>query len=160
EETETEAEEPEEVSEETETEAEESEVVDDNPWNNIKKNSLEFPVFRSSLFPEYHNNEEHVIENHFEEIMEKEHSKLQENLQKEEQMQKEAEALLASLGIDLSSVGSTKNQTGKVMGTKDEASEIVRPTILNKGPSRDELKSSLKIDSTKREILRKLKEYR
>ena len=74
--------------------------------------------------------------------------KIQENLLKEEQMQREAEALLASLGIDLGSITVTSNSI-----------ESINETLYD-GPSRDELKSSLKIDSVKKNILRKLKEHR
>ena len=74
--------------------------------------------------------------------------KIQENNKKEEQMLKEAEALLASLGIDLGSVAPTTTSYAQINET------------LYEGPSRDELKASLKIDSVKKNILNKLKEYR
>ena len=74
--------------------------------------------------------------------------KIQENLLKEEQMQREAEALLASLGIDLNSITVTSDSI-----------ESINNTLYNE-PSRDELKASLRIDSVKKSILRRLKEYR
>ena len=111
------------------------------------KPRLEFPVFKSSLFPNYHK-EVVEVENNFKEIVTVAQDKMNENLLKEEQMQREAEALLASLGIDL----------GSVTATVDKLEELEQP--LNDGPSRDELKASLKIDSVKKNILKKLKEYR
>ena len=111
------------------------------------KKSIDFPVFRSSLFPNY-NKKVSTVENNFQEIMTAGKDKIQENLLKEEQMQREAEALLASLGIDLGSIKVTSNSI-----------ESINETLYD-GPSRDELKSSLKIDSVKKNILRKLKEHR
>ncbi len=111
------------------------------------KKSIDFPVFRSSLFPNY-NKKVSTVENNFQEIMTAGKDKIQENLLKEEQMQREAEALLASLGIDLGSITVTSNSI-----------ESINETLYD-GPSRDELKSSLKIDSVKKNILRKLKEHR
>ncbi|MCM1082190.1 MAG: hypothetical protein NC428_01805 [Clostridium sp.] len=113
-----------------------------------KKSNLDFPVFKTDLFPEYHVVE---VENNFDEIMEKAQDKLQANLLKEEQMQKEAEALLASLGIDYGSV-TPKQQVEKAIHKPDNP--------INNTASRDALKASLKISSEKREILRKIKEHR
>ncbi len=113
-----------------------------------KKSNLDFPVFKTDLFPEYNVVE---VENNFDEIMEKAQDKLQANLLKEEQMQKEAEALLASLGIDYGSI-TPKKQVEKA---------VHKPNIpINNTASRDALKASLKISSEKREILRKIKEHR
>ncbi len=111
------------------------------------KKSIDFPVFRSSLFPNY-NKKVSTVENNFQEIMTAGKDKIQESLLKEEQMQREAEALLASLGIDLGSITVTSNSI-----------ESINETLYDE-PSRDELKSSLKIDSVKKNILRKLKEHR
>ena len=112
-----------------------------------EKKKLDFPVFKSSLFPDYHK-EVKIVENNFNEIMEEAQDKMTENMQKEEQMQREAEALLASLGISIDSIPTTP-QTEK----KEE-----QP--VQKGPSRDELKASLKIDSVKKNLLKRVKEYR
>lgn len=112
-----------------------------------KKKALDYPVFRSSLFPDYHKDVVEVT-NNFDDIMHEANDKIQENLLKEEQMQREAEALLASLGIDMESISVTAEDY-------DSVSEA-----LYDGPSRDELKTSLKIDSVKKDILKKLKEYR
>lgn len=113
-----------------------------------KKSNLDFPVFKTDLFPEYNVVE---VENNFDEIMEKAQDKLQANLLKEEQMQKEAEALLASLGIDYGSV-TPKKQAEMAVHKPDNP--------INDTASRDALKASLKISSEKREILRKIKEHR
>ncbi|MBD5097018.1 MAG: hypothetical protein HDT40_08510 [Lachnospiraceae bacterium] len=113
-----------------------------------RKSNLDFPVFKTDLFPEYNVVE---VENNFDEIMEKAQDKMQANLLKEEQMQKEAEALLASLGIDYGSV-TPKKQVEKAVHKPDNP--------INNTASRDALKASLKISSEKREILRKIKEHR
>ena len=112
-----------------------------------EKKKLDFPVFKSSLFPDYHK-ETKIVENNFNVIMEEAQDKMTENMRKEEQMQREAEALLASLGISMDAI-STIPEAGK----REE-----QP--VQKGPSRDELKASLKIDSVKKNLLKRVKEYR
>jgi hypothetical protein len=59
-----------------------------------------FPEFHSDLFPNLNKKHEEV-QNTFDAVMEQEQKKLDEKLQEEERMMKEAEALLASLGIKL-----------------------------------------------------------
>ena len=112
-----------------------------------EKKMLDFPVFKSSLFPDYHK-EVKIVENNFNEIMEEAQDKMTENMQKEEQMQREAEALLASLGISIDSIPTTPQAEKK------------EEQPVQKGPSRDELKASLKIDSVKKNLLKRVKEYR
>ena len=112
-----------------------------------EKKKLDFPVFKSSLFPDYHK-EVKVVENNFNEIMEEAQDKMTENMQKEEQMQREAEALLASLGISMDAIPATPQAEKK------------EEQPVQKGPSRDELKASLKIDSVKKNLLKRVKEYR
>ncbi len=112
-----------------------------------EKKKLDFPVFKSSLFPDYHK-EVKVVENNFNEIMEEAQDKMTENMQKEEQMQREAEALLASLGISIDSIPTTPKAEKK------------EEQPVQKGPSRDDLKASLKIDSVKKNLLKRVKEYR
>ena len=112
-----------------------------------EKKKLDFPVFKSSLFPDYHK-EVKIVENNFNEIMEEAQDKMTENMQKEEQMQREAEALLASLGISIDSIPTTPKAEKK------------EEQPVQKGPSRDELKASLKIDSVKKNLLKRVKEYR
>ena len=112
-----------------------------------EKKKLDFPVFKSSLFPDYHK-EVKIVENNFNEIMEEAQDKMTENMQKEEQMQREAEALLASLGISIDSIPTTPQAEKK------------EEQPVKKGPSRDELKASLKIDSVKKNLLKRVKEYR
>ena len=65
-------------------------------------------------------------------------------------MLREAEALLASLGIELDK--SSLNTDEMSSNTQKETDEY--------RPSRDELKSSLEIDSTKKDVLARLKEYK
>ena len=112
-----------------------------------EKKKLDFPVFKSSLFPDYHK-ETKVVENNFNEIMEEAQDKITENMRKEEQMQREAEALLASLGISMDSIPATPKTAEK------------EEQPVQKGPSRDELKASLKIDTVKKNLLKHVKEYR
>ena len=139
-----------EIEEEIEEEITEPEQLSDDYdtlFREPPKKKLDYPVFRSSLFPDYHNDAADV-ENNFDEIMQEAQDKIQENILKEEQMLREAESLLASLGIEL----------GDIVATSDSYDNMSE--TLYDGPSRDELKASLKIDSAKRDILRKLKEYR
>ena len=143
------------VEEEPETE-EEIEELEEEPKEEFhvapfttkpEKKKLDFPVFKSSLFPDYHK-EVKVVENNFNEIMEEAQDKMTENMQKEEQMQREAEALLASLGISMDVIPTTPK------------AEVKEEQPVQKGPSRDELKASLKIDSVKKNLLKRVKEYR
>ncbi len=138
------------VEEEPETEEEIEEPKEEfhvAPFTTKPEKKLDFPVFKSSLFPDYHK-EVKVIENNFNEIMEEAQDKMTENMQKEEQMQREAEALLASLGISIDSIPTTPKAEEK------------EEQPVQKGPSRDELKASLKIDSVKKNLLKRVKEYR
>ena len=112
-----------------------------------EKKKLDFPVFKSSLFPDYHK-ETKIVENNFNVIMEEAQDKMTENMRKEEQMQREAEALLASLGISMDAISTTPE------------AEKREEQPAQKGPSRDELKASLKIDSVKKNLLKRVKEYR
>ena len=143
------------VEEEPETE-EEIEELEEEPKEEFhvapfttkpEKKKLDFPVFKSSLFPDYHK-EVKVVENNFNEIMEEAQDKMTENMQKEEQMQREAEALLAFLGISMDAIPTTPK------------AEVKEEQPVQKGPSRDELKASLKIDSVKKNLLKRVKEYR
>ena len=141
EEPEAEAEEPE---VESEPEAEEPEFRVAPFTTKPEKKKLDFPVFKSSLFPDYHKEVKNV-ENNFDEIMEEAQDKMTENMRKEAQMQKEAEELLASLGISLDSI---------------PAPAVKEEQPGQQGPSRDELKASLKIDTNKKNLLKRIKEYR
>ena len=143
------------VEEEPETE-EEIEELEEEPKEEFhvapfttkpEKKKLDFPVFKSSLFPDYHK-EVKIVENNVNEIMEEAQDKMTENMQKEEQMQREAEALLASLGISMDAIPTTPK------------AEVKEEQPVQKGPSRDELKASLKIDSVKKNLLKRVKEYR
>lgn len=137
-----------EVEEETDTESEPEYEQDlDSLFKIPPKKKLDYPVFKSSLFPDYHKDEPE-IENNFGDILQEAQDKIHENILKEEEMQREAEALLASLGIDLGNISVTSDYLDDINET------------LNEGPSRDELKASLKINSVQREVLNKLKEYR
>ena len=106
EEPEAEAEEPE---VESEPEAEEPEFRVAPFTTKPEKKKLDFPVFKSSLFPDYHKEVKNV-ENNFDEIMEEAQDKMTENMRKEAQMQKEAEELLASLGISHDSIPTPTNK--------------------------------------------------
>ena len=136
--------EPELEIEEPEAEAEEPEFRVAPFTTKPEKKKLDFPVFKSSLFPDYHKEVKNV-ENNFDEIMEEAQDKMTENMRKEAQMQKEAEELLASLGISLNSI---------------PAPVVKEEQPGQQGPSRDELKASLKIDTNKKNLLKRIKEYR
>ena len=137
----------EELEEVEEPETEEKEEFHVAPFTTKpEKKKMDFPVFRSSLFPDYHK-EVKIVENNFNEIMEEAQDKMSENMQKEEKIQREAEALLASLGISMDSISPSPLVDDKEQPVK-------------KGPSRDELKASLKIDSVKKNLLKRVKEYR
>ena len=103
------AEEFEEVNEEAAEEFEEineeeaEEIEDDVTLFKNEKNRVDYPVFKSSLFPTY-NRKVTRVENNFNEIMTEAQDKIQENFQKEQQLLKEAEELLASLGIDMGDI--------------------------------------------------------
>ena len=92
------AEEFEEINEE-----EAEEFQDDVTLFKNEKNRVDYPVFKSSLFPTY-NRKVTRVENNFNEIMTEAQDKIQENFQKEQQLLKEAEELLASLGIDMGDI--------------------------------------------------------
>ncbi len=147
-----------------------------------KKGNMDFPEFKTTLFPEY-GQQVAEVENNFDEIMSQAQDKINENLLKEEQMQREAEALLASLGIDIGNIKPTINtdnggggsveRTQAVLTQQDgmqatESSHMVdelnteetQEEVTKYRPSRDELKASLKIDSVKKSILKQIKEYR
>ena len=62
--------------------------------------SIDFARFGSDLFPGL-NKQEIKVENRFNEVIKTESEKLDEGLKEEEAKLKEAEALLASLGIKL-----------------------------------------------------------
>ena len=140
-----------------------------------KEKKLDFPVFKSSLFPNYHNDTPKV-ENNFNEIMNDSMTKIDENFEKEAKLMRETEELLASLGISFDDKTVVKNdkpeknaneqvtnqkvvnEKGINREIKPEKQEVVDE--YNKRVSRKELKESLKIDNDKKNILRKMKEYR
>ena len=156
-------------------------MKNESVYESIKKNNgFDYPEFKTTLFPEY-GKEVVEVENNFNEIMTRAQDKINENLMKEEQMQREAEALLASLGIDIGSSGiksksETRMNVSSVATATNTSDKAVRETSDEKSisqevpghadeesdysPSRDELKASLKIDSVKKSILKHIKEYR
>ena len=170
-------------------------LIGESVYDALKdKNTLDYPEFKSSLFPEV-GQEVMEVNNNFNQIMNEAQDKINENLLKEEQMQREAEALLASLGIDLGSITATvpsssvantnvsnekynaettnfvvQSQNDVQKGVEEKTHESnefenvahanEEKSTHNYSPSRDELKSSLKIDSVKKNILKQIKEYR
>lgn len=68
-----------------------------------KKNTLDFPVFRSSLFPDYNSGQPPVVEHvkHDVDMQEEYDLKMADNLKKEEALISETDELLARLGIEL-----------------------------------------------------------
>ena len=69
---------------------------------NVNGRKIDFPTFRSSLFPDYNSDKPPVVEHvKHEDIQEEYDQKMAENLKKEEALISETDELLARLGIEL-----------------------------------------------------------
>ena len=82
----------------------ESEILDPVVENsaNVNGRKIDFPTFRSSLFPDYNSDKPPVVEHvKHEDIQEEYDQKMAENLKKEEALISETDELLARLGIEL-----------------------------------------------------------
>ena len=147
---------------EPETTEEEPEIMEEEPASepepwitptdfdiSYRKPKLDFPKFKTDLFPELNNEIRHV-DNTFSRIVSESESKLTDNLEKEARMQREAEELLRSLGIELDSPGSS-------VSASQEAKEKEPVHEEDDGRARDALKEALKIGPDKKETLKKLK---
>ena len=78
-----------------------SEPMVENPAN-VNSRKIDFPTFRSSLFPDYNSDKPPVVEHvKHEDIQEEYDQKMSENLKKEEALISETDELLARLGIEL-----------------------------------------------------------
>ena len=78
-----------------------SEPMVENPAN-VNSRKIDFPTFRSSLFPDYNSDKPPVVEHvKHEDIQEEYDQKMAENLKKEEALISETDELLARLGIEL-----------------------------------------------------------
>ena len=78
-----------------------SEPMVENPAN-VNSRKIDFPTFRSSLFPDYNSDKPPVVEHvKHEDIQEEYNQKMSENLKKEEALISETDELLARLGIEL-----------------------------------------------------------
>ena len=78
-----------------------SEPIVENPANENSR-KIDFPTFRSSLFPDYNSDKPPVVEHvKHEDIQEEYDQKMAENLKKEEALISETDELLARLGIEL-----------------------------------------------------------
>jgi hypothetical protein len=84
-------------------------------------------------------------------MMDEAQSKIRDNMLREEEMQREAEMLLASLGISLDDIS---------VDVPDNITEGNDEVRTGYNISRDELKQLIQIDEKKKEILRRLKEFR
>lgn len=91
------AEEPEESEESEEIPAEEPE----KPEEQLYRRNIDFPVFKTSLFPDYNRDEPPVIDHESKPKVEIDEKKIHENLKKEEDLLNETDRLLARLGIEL-----------------------------------------------------------
>ena len=90
-----------EVFEIKDSESEILEPVVDNSAN-VNGRKIDFPTFRSSLFPDYNSDKPPVVEHvKHEDIQEEYDQKMAENLKKEEALISETDELLARLGIEL-----------------------------------------------------------
>ena len=110
--------ETEEVQPEPEVEAEEA--VQMEPV----RRKMDFPVFKSSLFPDYNNEEAPVFEEKVvhKGIDEKKEEEIRNNLKEEEQLLHETDLLLARLGIELG----TDLLGGNASKTSDDIGEVKR----------------------------------
>jgi len=82
----------------------ESEILEPVVENsaNVNGRKIDFPTFRSSLFPDYNSDKPPVVEHvKHEDIQEEYDQKMAENLKKEEALISETDELLARLGIEL-----------------------------------------------------------
>ena len=82
----------------------ESEILEPVVENsaNVNGRKIDFPTFRSSLFPDYNSDKPPVVEHvKHEDIQEEYDQKMAENLKKEEVLISETDELLARLGIEL-----------------------------------------------------------
>ena len=82
----------------------ESEILEPVVENsaNVNGRKIDFPTFRSSLFPDYNSDKPPVVEQvKHEDIQEEYDQKMAENLKKEEALISETDELLARLGIEL-----------------------------------------------------------
>ena len=82
----------------------ESEILEPVVENsaNVNGRKIDFPTFRSSLFPDYNSDKSPVVEHvKHEDIQEEYDQKMAENLKKEEALISETDELLARLGIEL-----------------------------------------------------------
>ena len=82
----------------------ESEILEPVVENsaNVNDRKIDFPTFRSSLFPDYNSDKPPVVEHvKHEDIQEEYDQKMAENLKKEEALISETDELLARLGIEL-----------------------------------------------------------
>ena len=78
-----------------------AEPMVENPAN-VNSRKIDFPTFRSSLFPDYNSDKPPVVEHvKHEDIQEEYDQKMAENLKKEEALISETDELLARLGIEL-----------------------------------------------------------
>ena len=116
-----------------------------------KKSKLEFPKFKTSLFPNYNSEIKHV-DNNFNQIVSESNSKLNDNLEKEAQMQREAEELLRSLGIELDTP-----KTAAPAGDSPEQPKASADQKADDELSREALKKALRIGPDKKDVLKKLK---
>jgi hypothetical protein len=107
------------------------------------------------LFPDY-NNEREEVSNNFDEVMDEAQHKMRDNILKEEQMQREAEILLASLGISLDDIKVSDSDKGEM----EENMFAMQTNPNQEKMSREELKKTIQIDDRKKDILRRLKEFR
>ena len=82
----------------------ESEILEPVVENsaNVNGRKIDFPTFRSSLFPDYNSDKPPVVEHvKHEDIQEEYNQRMSENLKKEEALISETDELLARLGIEL-----------------------------------------------------------
>lgn len=91
--------------------SEEEENIFDNQEDIFSRKNLDFPVFKTSLFPDYNRDEPPVIQPSSKPKVEIDEEKINENLKKEEDLLNETDKLLARLGIELGTNYSSRIST-------------------------------------------------
>ncbi len=119
---------------------EEEETPEPEPDLSVYKRDIDFPVFRSSLFPDYNRDDypkpEPVQSKTVE--MDLEEEKFQENLKKEEALLSQADKLLAELGIDIGIRNHSDAKSVPLSAGADKEDDITQQNVT------EELKSDVK----------------
>ena len=144
--------EPELLEQLADSEPEISEPVVENPAD-INSRKIDFPTFRSSLFPDYNSDKPPVVEHVQHEDIQKEYDqKMAENLKKEEALISETDELLARLGIELGTKYASNtdyfnmHQDSFVLNSSEEAAEADQSNDIKEADNVSDTESVKKSD--------------